>query len=283
MKERGFSYFPIVVDPGSVQSGWSNDNEDLSIPWLPESLEEVQRVGYGLSSPYEMGTEEDITPEAVEKNTEYRESLSAHAQREYDLALNGYYDFDSASDPDPESCWSQAQVRFPEPPAPTADWSFLEPLSGMFSALSYEYAADGSKIEYGPYALQADPRFAELNKEYCDCVKATAGDRWNASNVSDIEGPVYAAIQTAPDGSEFDWPTDGKPIDTETIPIENRALIGAPLERDIAVDDFKCRQETDYVVRYAQIMANAENRYIEDHRAEIDQMMAGIERYLQGE
>ncbi|MDR2567608.1 MAG: hypothetical protein LBC97_16455, partial [Bifidobacteriaceae bacterium] len=287
MKERGFIYHPLT--PASVlkEETVNAEDNDLSIPWLPDSLEEVRRVGYGISPPEDLGEfEEAITSEADASNTEYRDGLSPDAQREYDLALGGYHGFEGAANPDTEACWPSAAARFPETeqwvvePSLLAGWP--EAIDNMVAALATEAAFDGSETTYGAYAIVRDPRLKELNSRYSECVKSAAGGGWNASWVDDVEDPIHAAIQTAPDGSEFDWQEGVAAMDATDIPIEYRSLVGSQVEIDIAVVDFECRQETDYVHQYAQILADAETRYIEDHKAELEAMMAAIDRIISG-
>jgi hypothetical protein len=71
---------------------------------------------------------------------------------------------------------------------------------------------------------------------------------------------------------------DGGP-DTPT-PAEYSSLTGTPREIAIAVADFKCRQETDYVNRFLEIEREAQEEFIYAHKTELDEMVAVLEDYM---
>jgi hypothetical protein len=256
----------------------------LDIPWLPATLEETQRVGYGVTPP---DSSDAGAPGADEdrKNAEYRASLTEAAQREYDLALVGYYDEVSAQDAAAlaRACRSQAAERHPAPeiPAEASLWdAAVEPLraiGGAFSDGGYCDARGDCQPGSGPYAPGSDPRSAELTSEYDECV-ARAGVGWTPV-AKGIRGLQATATQIGRQGQVWtDWSAEGESVLADTIPEEHRRLVGSKAEVDIAVVDFKCRQETDYVNRQAQIVADSQARYLADHRAAFDQMMADLER-----
>ena len=122
--------------------------------------------------------------------------------------------------------------------------------------------------------MLADKRLSELTAEYSLCVNQLACGRW--PDVSDATDPLNRAIMIGADGSQWDWPAEGVPFSAEGIPADHLGLVGSQIEIDIAVADIKCRQQTDYVARYAQIVFDAQARYLEDHKAEFDAMLAQI-------
>jgi hypothetical protein len=297
MKQRGFTYYPIPPEPFPELEEEYSKHKDLLIPWLPDSLAEVERVGYGIDPPEEypvpyaeQNQNAALIPEAV-KNEEYRNGLSEFAQEEYDLALLGRsYDYVEGTAVDPEaeanSCTGRALAA--RPPAVTADtesawWKITEPLDGISGAMKLSYTSNEQGVPetiMGPYAMERDPRFAELEAEYAECVKANA-EGWDASRVIGITTPESIAMTTAPDGSQLEWPPEGKVFDASDYPPEYLYLVGSQIERDIAVVDFKCRQETDYVARYAQLVYDAQARYVKDNQAAFDRMLTELEQLIE--
>jgi hypothetical protein len=73
------------------------------------------------------------------------------------------------------------------------------------------------------------------------------------------------------------WSRSGVPMG-ET-PVEYRSLLGSDPEIRIAVVDFKCRQKVDFVNRWAQIQADVQQDYIDQHKTELDRMLAQIEQF----
>jgi hypothetical protein len=285
MKERGFTYYPALADPGiaATEEPMDGGQTKLGIPYLPDSLEEVERVGYGVFSPREAGIEPD-TPEGELRNAEYRDGLSESAREAYDLALIGYVDVADAQDPDPEACMTLASDEYPVPTVSVVYPDFLfEPLQAVTEAFEVRvtFPENAPPYEsYGPYSIRHDPRLDELDGEFSSCVADLADGKWDAG--TDINGPVTAGVRIGPDGSKWDFPPDGEVFE-DPVPVEHQSLVGSQIEIDIAVIDFKCRQQTDYVKRYAQIVVDAQNKYLEGHKTELDQMLAQIDRLMEGQ
>ncbi|MDR2114324.1 MAG: hypothetical protein LBO75_03480, partial [Bifidobacteriaceae bacterium] len=256
MKQRGFTYYPIPPEPFPELEEDYSRHKDLLIPWLPDSLAEVERVGYGITPPEEYSDEDVVLIPEVVKNEEYRSELSASAQQEYDLALLGRsYDYvEGMVDPEAEanSCTGRALASAPPEVAvdtESAWWNITEPLDAISQAMKVEYTLNEQGVPetiMGTYAVERDPKFVELEVGYAECVKSKATG-WDASRVNGIRMMESIAMSTAPDGSQWEWPPEGKVVDTTDVPPEYSYLMGSQAERDIAVVDFKCRQETDYV------------------------------------
>jgi hypothetical protein len=286
MLKRGFTYYPESLTSNYAQEAEASLRDSLPIPYLPQTLDETKRVGYGVSRPEHMGVAESPGSEEGLRNTEYRDSLSVAAQREYDLALVGYYDEVSYGDSETvaASCRGQADVLYP-PEVGASDedldyWSsVVEPLYPPSEAVATaDYPQEDLPDGAGPYALERNPEMIELNDQYSQCVKANAVG-WDASFVSDTYGPVSAAMIVASDGTA--WAGEhGRPYDLQEIPYESRGLVGSQIEIDIAVVDFQCRSEVDYVNTYARIQADSEAQYLADHQAAFDQMLAALENLI---
>jgi hypothetical protein len=281
MKEAGFVYYPNVYqpDPGDAPDG-TDPSLFLPIPVLPDTLEETRVTGYGVSlSPLE---QEEPPAEAEQKNTDYRDGLSAEGRRAYDLALVGHFDEVSAEKP-VESCRSRAEEAFPAPPD-TVDLYFMkDPLTGLRSVAgrTFTLGADGGIEEvFEPDSMYLRQDMKDLDAEYTACVQERHSGTWDASEATNPMSMEGTAVRTAPDGSLFDYGGRGLML-AEELPPESSSLTGSQIEIDIAVVDFQCRVETDYVARFAQIQYDAEAAYVEAHKAELDQMMASLEAVIE--
>ncbi|MDR1442391.1 MAG: hypothetical protein LBJ02_08415 [Bifidobacteriaceae bacterium] len=96
-----------------------------------------------------------------------------------------------------------------------------------------------------------------------------------------IPGPLVgpssawnAAVDSGPDGDYW--------LKPEQATAEYQSLTGTPREIDIAVADFKCREETSYVDRVLEILRESQERFIAAHKSELDEMAAAIEQYVNG-
>jgi hypothetical protein len=87
-------------------------------------------------------------------------------------------------------------------------------------------------------------------------------------------GPSAAmdhAYRTRADGT-----VASRKMDTPTaeIPLDEKSLLGSQPEIDIAVADFDCRVETNYVARYLELRIGREQAFVDSHRSELDKMVA---------
>ena len=67
--------------------------------------------------------------------------------------------------------------------------------------------------------------------------------------------------------------------DEQDTPDEQRALLGTKYEIKIAIDDFDCRQTTDYMNRYETAQVGLEQAFVNKHRKQLDAMLAFAEQY----
>jgi hypothetical protein len=60
----------------------------------------------------------------------------------------------------------------------------------------------------------------------------------------------------------------------------DQAAMDALAEREVelALADLDCREETDYRDRHAAITREVEQQFIDDHKAELDAMIASVEQ-----
>jgi hypothetical protein len=291
MKDAGFTYYPQTdIGQHEERQFYEITGNELGLPWLPETLDEAERFGYGMSPPEEMypdeyanKVDESEIQESVKKNKEYFQNLSDSAKTEYSLAFNGSEgEYVEGVTPKEEmSCSWRAGELYPLPQYPDA--SFLAPMDliDQIPGIATVGPIDDLKDVIHPEGLYADSRLVELNSRWVDCVKANRNDGiWNLDGIENPSDMIMAARSTAPDGSLIDARFDGKVVALAEVPLENRALTGSQVEIDMAVADFKCRAETDYVNTFAAILLDVENKFIANHKDELDKMMAAVEEVL---
>ncbi|MDR2566995.1 MAG: hypothetical protein LBC97_13270 [Bifidobacteriaceae bacterium] len=301
MKDAGFTYYPVEYefthpDPW-MQTFYLGDT--LPFPWLPDTLEETERVGYGVATTRQLQGENEPQEYQAGPNEEYQESLSEAARREYDLALQGWHDY-PPGEIDPNNCVDRASAQFPEPAGP--DLSFLTPLYGMLELFSRARPGEPSMgvtigldgtVTQSPVPLEMmapssgvtpiffEPEAEALQEEYSQCMlasdSAAALAAFGATERVEPETVFSLARYTAPDGSRFEFPA-GRAVSDEDIPEEQRSLLASPPEIALAVDDFKCRQQTDYLNRWIAVTVAAEERYLAEHRQEVQKVEAAIEQ-----
>jgi hypothetical protein len=291
MKDAGFKYYPYSYVPPKPITEADEPyylGNAFDIPWLPTTRDEVKKVGYGVASFDQLNPNPfEVPPSDAEKsNQEYYDSLSKSAQDSYDLTLNGQvrdsYDPTLSGTPDGEenqdTCGSKAEAAHPQPTAPSLD--FLDPLNPMLDLYAgyFEQLPDGSwSTSFPPGSVHTDPEMIRLGEEYEGCVaESVIGDKIAATGDGIGPGGLFdVAMRTGPDGAVYEPPAGLG--NAEDIPEEQASLVGSQHERDIALVDFGCRQETNYVDRYAAVIIRYQKAYLEAHQGELDKMMAQIE------
>jgi hypothetical protein len=297
MKEKGFTYFPReppeTEDAEPVWNGFPLNGDALTeMPVLPDTLDEVRRVGYGVLAlgEYTGSDQFEITTDDT-ANQEYYESLSDSAKRAYMLALVGVTEDDDPFEvaEDPDNCGARAAAEFPWPTAP--DLGFMEPLAGMARVVGGpgftidENAGTMTTDPAGaPDSVDSLPEVVELDREFATCLTSSelsdAFLGWmQGSETAAPTTAYYLAVATAPDGSVFEM-RPGQVYYGDEMPESAQSLSGSQAERDVAVVDFMCRKETDYVDRYVTALIAAQERYIASHQAELDKMEAAMEQFL---
>jgi hypothetical protein len=287
MKEAGFDYFPVEYDPTApkeVAREAYPQGDVLDIPGLPGTLAETQRVGYGVVSAGEYSGGDEFSEPASDRNSEYFESLSASARRQYHLALYGV-DPDSDQVLNPDNCGDKAIALYPMPASDGAP--SLDTLDIMQRVMGGgQYTVDITTGDWTVdkeaevWELWGSPAYKELSAEYTDCVRRAdasgAVALWLGGEEVTIgpAGMLALAVATAADGSVADaW-------GASQLPEEQASLVGSQAERDVAVLDFKCREETDYANRYAEAVYRVQADYIAAHRAEVEKLEAAMMEYL---
>lgn len=295
MKEAGFTYYPREVEPAaegeSPFGSGSGAGRRLWVPQLPEDLADAERYGYGYSRPTE-SIDQAPTSASGEpnRNEEYVASLSPSAQKQYRVALMGkdlaeYHlvaDIDTVALPEMGGCMGAASEAHPYP--------MMDAMAGSPTTL-YEGLLDQMNEAGWPYneGYLGRAELDALDASWRECFHADfpavpiqPGDGDLVGTVEFVsgedDGPAGAwnlAFHTNQDGEYFDG-------DIAAAPAEYSSLTGTPREVAIAVADFKCRAETDYVDRFLAIQREAQEEFIAAHKSELDEMAAALEAYING-
>jgi hypothetical protein len=293
MADQGFEYEPETYQ-SAEDMPW-NDREQLlkgglSLAALPDTLEEVERVGYGVDDPT------DAPSAGVTANQAYREGLSETEGQAYDEALFGgtsgsVGEGGEALEPVAEqafeaSCLGQAEAAHPTPALPEEADEALQTLSGLIMPLILEDSAAMGPIAivgdaWYPddiYPFEQDSRWTELNADYAACFADKSQDLPYQDIVAGIHDPAKLAQMVSADGSELTVPF---PLE-EDYDEKLNPLVGSPGQIEVAVADFQCRAKVDVVNRYAPIVADAQAHYLDNpvSRADLDNMKAGLEKLI---
>jgi hypothetical protein len=299
MKEAGFEYQPRAVAPlvegeSDIKAGVRR----LSLPWLAEDLAQVERYGYGYSTAGEIVENAPLDdPAEPDPNAAYLASLSESARRAYDVAMVGsahaaYIDSglpDGVAAPEIGGCAGAARLAHPDAAAavmsdaPSALYQGL--LTQMYEmgwayGASYLGRADLEALDAAwRECFERDVSLAPLDPSPAPGTGADPPPE--PLGPSELDGPsaAWTLAYFWTDGGES-W--DPGPSGDNPAPAGYMSLTGTPREIAIAVADYKCRQETDYVATFLAIEGRAQEDFIAAHRAELDQMVAAAERYIGG-
>lgn len=248
MKDAGFEWFPAELKKPASQLQMTGDA--LRIPRLPVARADVEAHGYGLWNPNAASE----VPEALSGAQQYLDSLGPDGQSKFFTAL--YVD---------PGCGKSLN----DAPATVTDNSwYVEPIRLMENA----FVGDKSFGRFGSF--MSTPDMQALNAEWGSCMGdkgVLSADEWRTD--PDLSGPENAwwlAVRTGPDGSRT---AAGSAPDEQ-----HSALIGSELEIRIAVADFDCRAQTDYVNRYANAQVSLQASWVKDHKNMLDQMVATWEQ-----
>ena len=255
MQEEGFEYTPATDTGTSFASG--DDTE-----WQPDDRKWVAQYGYGaVNSPF--SEEPPPEEEFVDPNADYVASLSESEQMAFYEALHG-------PQPDEEEMSEGGEMEY--------DWT----QAGCMGAAQHEVAGEdpSQSEEFRPLfeaidALYADqatwPGMAELDAEWASCME-DAGHGGHA-NPMEAQNSIYDELNKVYEDVDMS--------EEPTAPVEpDQAAMDAIAEREVelALADLDCREETDYRERHAEITREVEQQFVDDHKAELDAMIASVEQ-----
>ncbi|MDR2374437.1 MAG: hypothetical protein LBD77_10195 [Bifidobacteriaceae bacterium] len=310
MKRQGFEYRPrevtSLVDGPSDVTGTPAGSFTIEVPWLPDELADVERHGYGywsLSEEVASGSVPQVLgeePAEEDPNADYVASLSAQARQEYEVAMYGaawaaYDPSTSGAGAAPEmgGCTGQAWEAHPYPAARLLAESPAMTYGGLIAQLQDQLEPDPLMDESTGQVSEflGAARVDALNAEWLACftdehgevvipdptalIAASPDADWDIALPASVRNPrgAWSVAQDLGADGGF-WLQPGP------APEEYRSLAGRPAEVAVAVADFKCRQETDYVDRLLEIMRESQEQFVAANRAQLDEMAAALERYL---
>ncbi|MDR2567588.1 MAG: hypothetical protein LBC97_16355 [Bifidobacteriaceae bacterium] len=261
MKERGFDYQPEPWEPVPQPMVFPSVDE-LPLPWLPDTREEVAARGYGKLAAEDYGDSGEDPPKQP-----YREALNDAGKEAFDLALTG---------PDP---YAQDQ----------ADTPVACSLVGQ-QAASIDMSVDAGNAGYDAFwqefgdlllavnemSFVKDAKMQALVSEYRSCMLDAGFDIAGGNMHSAEEATPWAsfvmALRTKPDGSLGNSWTHY--ASEEETPADERSLLGTDGERRIAVADFDCRQATDYEAVFLEEYLSWEQDFVDAHKPDLEKMKA---------
>jgi hypothetical protein len=279
MKAAGFDYFPVAVPEGAgidIPSG-----EMIEVPWLADRRELVEQYGYGVTQPPQ--PPEMTVDEAELENLEYVESLNLRAQAAYNEALTGHTgDYESYAEAG--GCVAAATKKHGEvaDAVPLDESWYRVPVDGMISALEALTGSRNATIDFDQMTavqvvVEKDARLRDLDRKWSDCMAQSGLTRgrelWLGDSPAGPSVAYHIAVATGENGLTL--PVDNRVYQLGEVPDDQQSLIGSTYEAEIALADFDCRAQTDYVNRYTQIQFDLETTYVAAHQAELDKLAAG--------
>jgi hypothetical protein len=271
MKKAGFDYYPVpyagsmtqVVHPYLARSSY------LVVPVLDSNREQVEKWGYGFDSESDEGVFAGQAPEVAEaeaKNEAYVQSLGTSAQHEYWYSLYGP-DFGSEENrgKDVKGCAGKAisQVPYNEETPPST--GFQDQYRDLFTQIT-----DVTRWDVG-----MDLRAVKLDGEWEQCATA------KGLNFSTMVFKDPLRGEPVSDASFLNRPSPGIAIDMarsldangELVKDGSGLLQGLPTQIEVALIDFDCRTETDYMSRVMEIQRDVEQAFLDQNREKLDELM----------
>jgi hypothetical protein len=284
MKQAGFNppRAPLAETPKSAAADYRAEvrGDFLGVPRLPDTLEETRRWGYGVES-QESGPQEDDpyapNPDEMEADAvlqAYLDSLSESQLKAYWMTLSGWDMTEEGAGGDVGGCQALADEKHPEP-APddrvSRAWdAYLDLTSGM------TYLTD--------FAVPLDPQVRALDRAWAACMLGK-GHEIDTSNADEGERTGHSAwrLPTLALIRAMDTGADGTILDPATyhdpeadVPNDQRYLVGSQPEIDVAVADFECREETDYMDTLVARLRAMQNEFLAENQAALDAFLADV-------
>ena len=273
MAAQGFTYVPSPPQP-SASAGLTSLDLNLRylpVPYLSADRGTVVREGYGvMATPEELAAAQGVT--VGSPNDAYTSTLSSAEFEAYQMALFG--DYNDPAGTSGSSCSGKATAQFPEMPLPDGQRDFDAEFGDLTAAV---WNLLGSDPSAGGDNLDSDPRRLQLDAEWESCM---AGKGYRLEKLDYEHGPDLAfglARRTRPDGTV--GPFHYTSVLGSEIPDEEKSLLGTEPEREVAVADFDCRVETDYLARLTDIRVSLDEKFIAEHQTELDRLVAAAESW----
>jgi hypothetical protein len=259
MAAQGFRYTPVPAQPDVIatRSRISTGLRYLPVPNLPADRATVVRVGYGVMASSDVQTAAEGSSD--DPNVAYQSSLGPAEADAYGRALQGDWNNPAAG----QGCSGKALAQYPELATSDRQQAFTT----EFGAL-----VDAARVD-----VPGDPRTLQLDAEWESCMSQHG---YVLQKLEGEHGPRLAmgmAVRTRPDGTV--GPVHYGETPTSEIPVEEKSLLGTEPERKVAVADYDCRVETNYMKRLTDIRWSLDEDFIRRHQADLDRLAAAAESW----
>ena len=263
MAEEGFEYRP--QDPtGMIYMS------DQDIDW--ESREFVEQYGFGIVSWPGMDASEEEVAEYVDPNADYVASLTESEQTAYYEALHGPQPTEeelAAAEEDggvygysweTAGCYGSAQQEMQADDGAAGAYEDPE-FADLFEAMTEMHAGIYGGMES---ESPTDPAVQKLEAAWATCLSGKSDlDAANRNDLTQQFYNEYSEIQSAIQTGE-EWV---EPDPTVVKEFQEREIAAATA-------DFECREETEYDAKLQEILFAAEQKFVDEHQAALDAMLA---------
>jgi hypothetical protein len=281
MKDAGFEFYPAPY-AGSTEpepDPYVARGSYLLVPPLDEDRNNVATWGYGMDPEFDdVVLRRDPEGDKVrEKSDAYLATLTPAAQEQYWVALSGpdwqSEDPDVRQNPRP-GCGQKSYNAFPEIAQPAANENFLAAYDDLRRAV----------VQVTTWDVGMDPRVVALDQEWATCAAGKGLDFAGQDFLSEAEIAEEGAYGG---GNSFGLrPSPSRAIGTarfeaedgSEVPAEDALLTGRPRQLAIALADYDCREETDYLSRILEIQNDVEQRFVDKNRDQLEEMRSAAAR-----
>jgi hypothetical protein len=279
MKEAGFTYYPLEFDdsvPVPLDATTLLEGDLLPVPDLPDTIEEVRQNGYGVNpqgnESGDVGDPTDLSVSEEEtKNLEYFDGLTGSAQAAYEEALSGWDGTEEWLESGRVGgCSAAAAQKYPKPEAnddASKAWELHGDVIGGLRALVRSQIPQDEVVT----RLDLDWQACMLGRGYELDTGPGAGDGFSPYRLPTLA--LMRATQTGSDGSVLDPATA-----PENVPADQMRLTGSEAEVQVAVADFECRQQTNYLNTYLARVREMQEEFIRNNRDELERFKAAVEQ-----
>lgn len=248
MQELGFEYIPAPSGNVSFSSGEE---------WKPEDREFVAQWGYGAVK-YPGGDQPpEAEPTNTDPNSDYVMSLSETEQSAYYEALYG-------PGPSEEEISEDGSYQYNWETAGCNGKASHE-ISGDDPLQSDEFADVMDAISKFYESSATLPAIAEIDRAWASCMDGAGYPGFTAQ--ADAQNSIFDELNAFYEQSTGETGPDQSALDA----VHEK-------EVELALADLDCRNETDYRAKYQKAQFEAEEKFIADHKAELDAMKAAAEQ-----
>lgn len=248
MSKEGFEYIP---NTSNMTFSTGSDVE-----WKPEEREWVSQYGYGMVNSPMSNTPPDQGDSYQDPNSDYVSTLSESEQSAFYAALYGTPQTEATEGEGTtyEYKWEEAGCQ----------GAAQHEVNGESVFESDEFAAINKAINDFYSGMQSSPEYAALDATWASCM-------------ADSGHSGFAAQQDAQTSISDEL---NEYYNSQTGYVENDPKLKELGEREIALAlaDLDCREKTNYRSEQTKIQFALEEKFIADHKAELDAMKAAAEQ-----